>query len=257
MMTNKKTGSCCWCGLRLEPGQGYLFHVDEEDECLGFGPMGATGWLVSCPDRVPCRQRITDHREVEKREHEERARVDALERDLFPLADEFWPGWVEGDKPHQPWGGEEYERPGRGFTIYGGGECYIVTPDQAAQVWKLRNNGSDGDDWGRNNVRTGGAGAIGYLYPATPERLAFLANHCENVSEQQRQDQAAETARKAARLDYIRPALQAMIARGVSLADVEKAMKPGQHTFCPRELVVAGKAATSIRLGEARDALGL
>jgi len=29
-------------------------------------------------------------------------------------------------------------------------------------IWYVRNNGADGDDWSLNNVRTGGAGAIGF-----------------------------------------------------------------------------------------------
>jgi hypothetical protein len=60
-----------------------------------------------------------------------------------------------------------------GFTIYGGGEEFCLSED-GASVWHLRNNGGDGDAWDHNNVRTGGAGAIGHRFPATPERIAFL-----------------------------------------------------------------------------------
>lgn len=44
-------------------------------------------------------------------------------------------------------------------TIYGGGEWFVVGTDN---IWYVLNNGADGDDWSRNNVRTGGAGAIGW-----------------------------------------------------------------------------------------------
>ena len=43
-----------------------------------------------------------------------------------------------------------------------------------AGIWHVVNNGGDGDCWANNNIRTGGAGAIGRRYPATPERIAFL-----------------------------------------------------------------------------------
>lgn len=44
-------------------------------------------------------------------------------------------------------------------TIYGGG-AWIVVEDE--HVWVVQNNGMDGDSWDLNNVRTGGAGAIGW-----------------------------------------------------------------------------------------------
>lgn len=63
-----------------------------------------------------------------------------------------------------------------GFTIYGGGEELVVDAD-GEHVWFVRNNGMDGDDWSRNNIRTGGAGGIGTRYPLTAERRAFLDEH--------------------------------------------------------------------------------
>jgi hypothetical protein len=44
-------------------------------------------------------------------------------------------------------------------TIYGGGDWFVVG---AEHIWYVQNNGADGDDWSRNNVTTGGAGAIGW-----------------------------------------------------------------------------------------------
>ena len=48
--------------------------------------------------------------------------------------------------------------------IYGGGDWFVVGPEH---LWYVQNNGMDGDNWGLNNIRTGGAGAIGYRVPAT------------------------------------------------------------------------------------------
>lgn len=52
------------------------------------------------------------------------------------------------------------------FDASGGGTRFVIAD---AYIWWIRNNGMDGDDWSRNNVRTGGAGAIGYRLPSTPE----------------------------------------------------------------------------------------
>ena len=50
--------------------------------------------------------------------------------------------------------------------IYGFGEWFVVTQ---AHIWYVQNRGADGDDWSRNNVRTSGAGAIGYRVAYTEE----------------------------------------------------------------------------------------
>lgn len=48
-------------------------------------------------------------------------------------------------------------------NAYGGGEWFVISPDG---IWYVQNNGGDGDMWDVNNVRTGGAGAIGWRIPA-------------------------------------------------------------------------------------------
>lgn len=66
-----------------------------------------------------------------------------------------------------------------GPTIYGGGEWFVVEPDG---IWLVRNNGGDGDDWSRNNILTGGAGAIGWRVPVDAEmadKIAQLHNQKE------------------------------------------------------------------------------
>lgn len=56
-------------------------------------------------------------------------------------------------------------------NIYGGGSWWVVQPDR---IWFVQNNGMDGDGWDRNNVRTGGAGGIGWYVPYDPDLLAQL-----------------------------------------------------------------------------------
>ncbi|MBK7814503.1 MAG: hypothetical protein IPJ52_09450 [Rhodocyclaceae bacterium] len=43
-----------------------------------------------------------------------------------------------------------------------------------------QNNGMDGDNWSANNVRTGGAGAIGWRMPRTDEAETILRNAIQN-----------------------------------------------------------------------------
>lgn len=56
--------------------------------------------------------------------------------------------------------------------LYGGGEW--VSLEDGKAIWYVRGNGADGDDWSRNNVLTGGAGAIGYRIPWDVELAAEI-----------------------------------------------------------------------------------
>lgn len=57
------------------------------------------------------------------------------------------------------------------FNIYGGGECFVIND---RQIWYIRNNGSDGDDWSKNNIKTGGAGAIGWFIRYDPKIASII-----------------------------------------------------------------------------------
>lgn len=72
---------------------------------------------------------------------------------------------TDGEQPegmHSP----EGERLMDTMTPYGGGAWYVIGTNH---IWYVQNNGMSGDTWARNNVRTGGAGAIGWRVPHTPE----------------------------------------------------------------------------------------
>lgn len=80
MRGNRKPQRCCWCGTMLGADEGVLFHVGREDENAGFGPMGAIGWLMKCPDTEACRTRRDVQKAQQKVEHEARADQEAEER---------------------------------------------------------------------------------------------------------------------------------------------------------------------------------
>lgn len=81
----------------------------------------------------------------------------------------------EGEYP-EGWHTVDGERLIDTQNIYGGGSWFVITSDH---IWYICNNGMDGDDWGRNNVRTGGAGAIGYRI-AYNEELAIKIRALNN-----------------------------------------------------------------------------
>ena len=58
-------------------------------------------------------------------------------------------------------------------NIYGGGDWFVIGKDC---IWYCQNNGMDGDDWSHNNVRTGGAGAIGWKIPMDTDVEIVLLN---------------------------------------------------------------------------------
>jgi hypothetical protein len=70
-----------------------------------------------------------------------------------------------GERP-DGWHDVDGERLFNTQDIYGGGSWFVITD---AHIWYVRNNGMDGDNWSANNIRTGGAGAIGYRIPYSIE----------------------------------------------------------------------------------------
>jgi hypothetical protein len=56
-------------------------------------------------------------------------------------------------------------------NMYGGGDWFVVGPDF---IWYIKNNGSDGGCWAGNNIRTGGAGALGWRLPYAEELAARI-----------------------------------------------------------------------------------
>jgi hypothetical protein len=66
--------------------------------------------------------------------------------------------------------------PKQGFNAVGGGVEYAIDPQDCfppEHLWRISNNGSDGDDWSHNNYETGGAGAIASAFPFS-QRIADL-----------------------------------------------------------------------------------
>jgi len=131
-------------------GRLYSWFNDEEDR---------DEWLVEHLDKSICDAVISDRKAAQARMDAFKGAVQAL-RDLFRNVD-----CSAGE--HVLTGVRMLDSQ----SIYGGGDWFVVEPDD---VWFVVNNGMDGDDWLRNNVRTGGAGGIGRKLPRTDELVAAL-----------------------------------------------------------------------------------
>ena len=71
--------------------------------------------------------------------------------------------------------GKIYHFKNSGHNIYGGGSALGISNNN---LWIIKNNGMDGDDWGKNNFSTGGAGAIASKYPYNEEIADLIREIC-------------------------------------------------------------------------------
>ncbi|MCG8540734.1 MAG: hypothetical protein MJA82_12465 [Clostridia bacterium] len=67
--------------------------------------------------------------------------------------------------------GKRIENPFYPKSICGGGQWFVLQEDC---IWRVYNNGGDGDDWSFNFIRTGGAGAYGFKFERTKERMDLI-----------------------------------------------------------------------------------
>lgn len=154
-------------------------HNDDDEEQDTLDGMGLNGWLTGSPEKVEeilnvkSELRLSYREEQDKIRREKRQKV-INERDMvkkqisehFQNDDVTQPWKDESIKGTQgasmlPWPeGQDIEDPDYPFNIYGGGQSWVIDKE-GNKIWFIRNNGRDGDNWGLNNIRTGGAGAIG------------------------------------------------------------------------------------------------
>jgi len=62
------------------------------------------------------------------------------------------------------------------MNMYGGGECFVIN-EEDNKIWYIKNNGADGDNWEYNNIKTTGAGAIGWYIPYNKKDATLLLNN--------------------------------------------------------------------------------
>jgi len=138
------------------------------EDGMSFGVGDESGFLYTFRLRPATEEEAAPVREAEAAA----ARRAEARRELAALFDQ-----VDRDGTYEPGShvlsGEEIEIPASGQRIYGGGRWFVIE-EADGRIWAVRNNGRDGDDWGANNVRTGGAGAIGRFVPYDGELAARI-----------------------------------------------------------------------------------
>lgn len=153
----------------------------------------AEEWVLRGPDGNEITQPIDDllidlgyfgeqgkiDREVKRVKEAEAAQIrkeakEAKEKILAWFEAEFPKSEKPGDFVEVP--GEEFHFPADGFNIYGGGYGFVIQSDG---LWKIQNNGADGDMWSLNNYKTGGAGAIARWYPYDEKIANMIRQYCE------------------------------------------------------------------------------
>jgi hypothetical protein len=156
--TNSRGDNCHECGGWVNPGEGILFNWYDSEP-------GDFVWKVKHKDSEDCAKV-----RAEKKIRSELARTkNEAKRNLMLMCtkSEYH---VDGEG-HRPPGDQIYID--ETALLYGGGTWVVIEPN-GDYFWYVKNNGADGDDWSRNNVQTGGAGAIGYRLPMTEEARVLI-----------------------------------------------------------------------------------
>ena len=164
----------------------YMLYVTTEDSMGMDADDHNLGWVTFYPREVEEALGITGdrtvagQREAAKRRREAPAEVRkrAIVQRVKEIACEIR---ETGERPaglNDPIGDRLFDTQ----DIYGSGDWFVVGPEY---LWYVQNNGMDGDNWNLNNVRTGGAGAIGYRVPATSPMTAELRSLASEIAAMQ------------------------------------------------------------------------
>ncbi|WP_156929603.1 hypothetical protein [Methanobrevibacter wolinii] len=159
----------------------YNNYNPEDDEFDAVGSI--TGWVTTAPYEVEERlsNMIKPENRLEyrqKKAEEERKKAAEEKRKQKEIKEKIMKAFEEAETPEKAKPeGTEYEDPSYEWNIYGGGRMFIINKEKN-EIWLLKNNGFDGADWSRNNVETGGAGAIGYVVEYTAELEELIKKYC-------------------------------------------------------------------------------
>jgi len=153
----------------------HMLYVTTDDEMGMDADDHNLGWVTFYPREVEEALGITGDRTVAgQREAAKRRRDDpalarrrAIVQRVKEIAHEIRETGERPEGMNDPDGDRLFDTQ----DIYGGGDWFVVGPEY---LWHVQNNGMDGDNWSYNNVRTGGAGAIGYRVPASSPMTAEL-----------------------------------------------------------------------------------
>lgn len=161
----------------------YMLYVTTEDSMGMDADDHNLGWVTFYPREVEEILGITGDRTLaaqreaaqRRREAPAEVRKRAIAQRVKEIAREIRETGERPEGLNDPVGDRLFDAQ----DIYGGGDWFVVGPEH---LWYVRNNGMDGDNWGLNNVRTQGAGAIGYRVPATSSLVAELRRLASEIA---------------------------------------------------------------------------
>lgn len=149
--------------------------IDMEDILLKLGYY----------DKETTKQKLNDKKDIENRKREYQQKMKEL-NDAKKIVETWFDNHLENsieipnsDSVKRDCKGESYHFSGHGHDIYGCGVGYIVD-ELNKKLWKIKNNGMDGDNWSYNNYETGGAGAIAFLFKWNDEVVNIIKKYCES-----------------------------------------------------------------------------
>lgn len=139
------------------------------EDGLSFGVGDDQGYLYRATARPATEEEAAPVRAAEAAKAEKKAAKSRLAEIARQIED-------TGDAPEeQPVGARAMDTQ----NVYGGGSWWHL--DDPSGIWYVRNNGTDGDDWRHNNVRTGGAGAIGRRIPRDEALIDEIRSLAEKI----------------------------------------------------------------------------
>jgi len=138
------------------------------EDGMSFGVGDQSGYAYWATARAATEDEMTPLRAQEDAQRQRRDAATVRSTTLRALEQEVRERGERPEGSNSPEGERWFDTQ----TIYGGGSWWVVGPDY---IWFVLNNGADGDDWSLNNVRTGGAGAIGWRAPRSEDLLSRLS----------------------------------------------------------------------------------
>lgn len=152
----------------VDCGQNYY-----ADEGMSFGVGDESGYTYW----AKCREASDVETQPLRKIAAKRTARNQAKNDLAEIENDFdqAENYAEGTG-HNPQG----ERLMDSQNIYGSGDWWIIND---TEIWHVCNHGMDGDDWSRNNVRTGGAGAVGYRVPRDEKTVSRLHEIAKTLAE--------------------------------------------------------------------------
>jgi hypothetical protein len=124
---------------------------------MSFGVGDESGYLYQADCREATPEEAAPLKEKKRKIEEKKAAATELEEIKTTIK-------KNGERPVGNYilDGEVVCEQGQHTKIFGGGSWFVIEKNV---IWYIENNGGDGDNWELNNVRTGGAGAIGWRVP--------------------------------------------------------------------------------------------